>query len=62
MASRGTSIEWRPRADQAGSHTVEVVVEDPEGGQGIQRFQVVVAAPAEPGAGAIPAAPAPQGP
>jgi hypothetical protein len=58
MHSRGTSIEWRPRADQAGNHTVEVVVEDPEGGRGIQRFQVVVGQPADRAAETAPAAPA----
>jgi hypothetical protein len=36
------SIEWRPRRDQGGTHTVEVMVEDADGGQGGQRFEVAV--------------------
>jgi hypothetical protein len=48
------AVEWRPRADQAGEHAVEVVVEDALGGRASQRFRLVVgdtppAAPASPG-------------
>jgi hypothetical protein len=35
-------IEWKPRRDQGGTHTVEVLVEDADGGQGGQRFEVAV--------------------
>ncbi len=35
-------ILWTPREDQAGSFPVLVVVEDPQGGRGTQRFEVTV--------------------
>jgi hypothetical protein len=42
MMSGAGGVEWRPRADQAGEHAVEVVVEDPLGGRASQRFRLVV--------------------
>jgi hypothetical protein len=35
-------IRWKPRHDQAGTHTVDVAVEDPAGGSGAQKFEVTV--------------------
>ena len=35
-------IEWRPKPEQAGTHSIEVVVEDSQGGRTVQRFQVIV--------------------
>lgn len=35
-------IEWRPGKDQAGTHVIELAVEDSEGGRAVQRFEVVV--------------------
>jgi hypothetical protein len=35
-------VLWRPRRDQTGTHTVDVVVEDPAGGAGAQKFEVTV--------------------
>jgi YD repeat-containing protein len=37
-------ISWQPIANQLGSQSVEVVVQDPSGAQSIQRFTIVVAA------------------
>ncbi|MDH3211242.1 MAG: hypothetical protein OEM05_02045 [Myxococcales bacterium] len=42
MVSGAGAVEWRPRADQAGEHAVEVVVEDPVGGRTSQHFRLVV--------------------
>jgi hypothetical protein len=49
-------VSWRPTAEQAGKHTVEVVVTDSQGAWTLQRFDLEVAL-AE--AGEVPAAPAP---
>lgn len=35
-------VRWKPRADQTGTHAVDVVVEDPSGGAGAQKFEVTV--------------------
>jgi hypothetical protein len=35
-------IRWKPRRGQAGVHGVDVVVEDPSGGAGAQKFEVTV--------------------
>jgi hypothetical protein len=35
-------VEWKPRRDQTGKHTVDVAVEDPAGGSGAQKFEVTV--------------------
>jgi hypothetical protein len=35
-------VEWKPRRDQTGTHTVDVVVEDAAGGSGAQKFEVSV--------------------
>ncbi len=35
-------IEWRPKPDQAGTHSIELVVEDSKGARTVQRFQVIV--------------------
>lgn len=35
-------IQWQPRRGQAGTHSVDVVVEDPSGGAGAQKFEVTV--------------------
>jgi len=35
-------IRWKPRRGQAGTHGVDVVVEDPSGGAGAQKFEVTV--------------------
>ena len=40
-ARRG-EVEWRPRPDQAGRHTVAIAVSDRHGGEGIQRFELDV--------------------
>ena len=60
------ALSWTPASDASGTHTVEVVVDDLQGGVSSQRFTVVMevpeAAPAAAGAPAgatPPAAPAP---
>ncbi len=35
-------ISWQPSAAQLGTQSVEVLVQDPEGGQSIQQFKIVV--------------------
>jgi hypothetical protein len=35
-------VQWKPRRDQTGTHTVDVAVEDPSGGSGAQKFEVTV--------------------
>ena len=35
-------IEWRPSADQGGTHVIEVAVEDAHGGRSMQRFSIEV--------------------
>lgn len=35
-------VEWRPKAQQTGSHPVEIVVEDMQGGRDSQRFELTV--------------------
>lgn len=46
-------IEWRARADQGGTHVIEVVVEDSAGGRTMQRFSMEVGD----GGTSLPAAP-----
>jgi hypothetical protein len=41
FSTRGL-IEWRPRADQGGTHVIEVAVEDADGGRTMQRFSIEV--------------------
>jgi len=36
------AIEWKPGPDQSGTHIIEVSVQDREGAQSAQRFEVVV--------------------
>jgi hypothetical protein len=36
------SIEWRPNREQGGTHVIEVMVEDADGGKGGQRFAISV--------------------
>lgn len=40
-------IEWRPNVDDAGTHLIEIVVEDPEGGRSSQRFEIVIEPPGQ---------------
>ena len=40
-SSRG-EVVWKPTAMQAGTHLVEIMVEDLQGGHTSQRFEVVV--------------------
>ena len=42
-SSRG-EVVWKPTAMQAGTHPVEIVVEDLQGGRSSQRFEVIVGA------------------
>jgi hypothetical protein len=49
-------LEWTPAADQSGQHVIEVAVDDLQGGQTHQRFEIVVDIPAA--KEAPPAAPA----
>jgi hypothetical protein len=52
-------IRWAPRPDQKGVHGVEVAVEDPQGGQAVQGFEVRIGSEASgPAAASPPAAPA----
>ena len=51
VTALGGLVEWRPAADQAGVHPVQIVVEDPTGGRARQSFELTIAAP--------PAAPGP---
>jgi hypothetical protein len=51
------AVTWRPTAEQAGKHTVEVVVTDSQGAWTLQRFELDVAVADE--VGEVPAAPAP---
>lgn len=46
-------LSWRPGADQAGTHTVEIAVTDSAGARSVQEFALPIIAP-----GAPPAAPA----
>src|SRR5262249_7722989 len=48
-------VTWQPRPDQAGTHVVEIAVEDSHGARTVQTFQLSVA-PSETVA-AVPAAP-----
>lgn len=41
------NIEWRPSAKHAGTHVIEIVVEDSEGGHSSQRFEMVIEPPEE---------------
>jgi hypothetical protein len=45
VTALGGLVEWRARADQAGAHPVEIVVEDLEGGRASQAFELTIAAP-----------------
>ena len=38
-------LEWRPAADQAGTHTVEIAVSDNRGGRSTQLFELPIASP-----------------
>jgi hypothetical protein len=37
-------VEWQPGPDQAGTHPVEIVVEDSAGSRGLQRFELIIGA------------------
>ena len=50
------ALEWTPGADQSGKHIIVVAVDDLQGGQTHQRFEMIVEVPA--GTEAPPAAPA----
>ncbi len=50
--SMSGAIQWVPRRDQAGVHTVSVIADDLRGGRSRQRFEVTVGAPAAPPAAA----------
>ncbi len=56
----GGQLSWTPPSDATGTHTIEVVVDDMQGGVGSQRFSVVIGdpAPEEPAPGAPGATPA----
>lgn len=41
-------LTWRPSADQAGEHTVEIAVQDPSGARSTQEFVLPITAPAAP--------------
>jgi hypothetical protein len=45
VTALGGLVEWRPAADQAGVHPVQIVVEDPAGGRARQSFELTIAAP-----------------
>lgn len=38
-------VHWQPRADQAGTHPVEIVVEDSRGARSVQVFELTVGSP-----------------
>ncbi len=44
-------VTWSPAPDQAGTHTISVIVDDLHGGRSSQTFEVTVSAPA----GSLPA-------
>lgn len=43
-SARGV-VEWEPRPDQAGLHPVEIVVEDSDGSEARQRFELTIGTP-----------------
>jgi hypothetical protein len=55
----GGEIRWQPTVEQAGKHAVEVVVEDAQGGQDVQTFELTIGtAPGKSLQAPVPAAPA----
>jgi hypothetical protein len=46
VTALGGLVEWRPAADQAGVHPVQIVVEDSRGGRARQSFELTIAPPA----------------
>ncbi len=53
-------VDWKPRPDQAGTHPVEIWVEDAQGARVTQRFELTIGATQAPDPkAATPAAPAP---
>jgi hypothetical protein len=41
-------VNWQPRPDQAGNHTVEIAVEDSRGARSVQLFELTVGSPPAP--------------